>query len=130
MNIARAWRAQKRTSLLTTLFVVTLLLGLAGCHGEQPTEWSTSQLARTDKFFGVAHVTGDTFVAVGYAGRILRTEDAGSTWADVESGVIWSLNSVDFSGEYGWAVGQAGAVVPDPVYIHIVTTSLYFGPCN
>ena len=111
MNIARVWRAQKRTSLFTTLFVVTLFLGLAGCHGEQPTEWNTSLLSRTDKFFGVAHVTGDTFVAVGYAGRILRTEDAGDTWEDVESGVIWSLNSVDFSGEYGWAVGQNGAVV-------------------
>ena len=111
MNTDRIGRAQRRASLPSALLTVALLFGFAGCFGEQPTEWSTSMLARTDKFFGVAHVTGDTFVAVGYAGRILRTEDAGSTWADVESGVIWSLNSVDFSGEYGWAVGQNGAVV-------------------
>jgi len=111
MNIDRLGRAKRRGSLRTTLFAVALTLGLTGCHGEQPTEWSTLQLARTDKFFSVAHVTGDTFVAVGYAGRILRSEDAGITWADIESGVIWSLNSVDFAGEYGWAVGQSGSVI-------------------
>ncbi len=110
MNTYRAGLAQRCASFFATLLTAATLLGLAGCHGEQPTEWSTSLLVRTDKFFGASHVTGDTFVAVGYAGRILRTEDAGNTWVDVDSGVIWSLNNVSFSGEYGWAVGQNGAV--------------------
>ena len=111
MNTNRACLARRCTSLFALLFTLATLLGLAGCHGGQPTAWSTSLLARTDKFFGAAHVTGDTFVVVGYAGRILRTEDAGSTWADVDSGVIWSLNNVSFSGEHGWAVGHNGAVI-------------------
>ena len=111
MNTNRACLARRCTSLFALLFTLATLLGLAGCHGGQPTAWSTSLLARTDKFFGAAHVTDDTFVVVGYAGRILRTEDAGSTWADVDSGVIWSLNNVSFSGEHGWAVGHNGAVI-------------------
>ena len=111
MNTYRAGLAQRCVSLFATLFTAATLLGLAGCHGEQPTAWSTSLLARTDKFFSVAHVTGDTFVAVGYAGRILRTEDAGTTWEDVKSDVIWSLNNVKFSGEHGWAVGQNGTII-------------------
>ena len=111
MNTYRAGLAQRCVSLFATLFTAATLLGLAGCHGEQPTAWSTSLLARTDKFFSVAHVTDDTFVAVGYAGRILRTEDAGTTWGDVASDVIWSLNNVKFSGEHGWAVGQNGTII-------------------
>ena len=111
MNTDRARLAHRCTRLFTSLLAAAALLGLAGCHGEQPTAWSTSLLARTDKIFDVDHVTGDTFVAVGYNGRILRSEDAGKTWADVDSGTGWSLNHVDFAGQHGWAVGHNGAVI-------------------
>ena len=111
MDTRKVKRTQRRASLLTSLFAAAVLIGLAGCHGEQPTAWNTSLLARTDKFFDVAHVTGDTFVVVGYNGRILRSEDAGQTWVDVDSATQWMLNHVDFAGETGWAVGHNGTVV-------------------
>ena len=111
MNIFRARRTQRRSSLFTLLLSAATFIGLAGYHGEQPTAWSTSLLARTDKMFDVAHASGDVFVAVGYNGRILRSEDAGHTWVDIEPVTGWSLNQVDFVGDRGWAVGHNGAVI-------------------
>lgn len=111
MDVFRAGRTRPRSSLLTLLVSVVALSGLAGCHGEQPTAWSTSLLARTDKLFDVTHVRDDTFVAVGYNGRILRSETAGASWVDIEPPTTWSLNQVDFVGDRGWAVGHNGAVI-------------------
>jgi len=111
MHIFRARRGKACSSLFTLLVVAAAFTGLAGCHGEQPTAWSTSLLARTDKLFDVDNASGDTFVAVGYNGLILRTEDAGASWEDVESGTGWTLNQVSFVGDNGWAVGHNGAVI-------------------
>jgi photosystem II stability/assembly factor-like uncharacterized protein len=69
-------------------------------------------IRRTDKFFDVAHVTGNVFVAVGYEGRILRSEDNGKSWQEIlPRPAEWSLNQVTFVGDYGWAVGHNGSIV-------------------
>jgi photosystem II stability/assembly factor-like uncharacterized protein len=68
-------------------------------------------IRRTDKFFDVAHVSGSTFIAVGYEGRILRSEDNGNHWTEVERPTNFSLTQVAFVGDTGWAVGHQGTIV-------------------
>jgi len=96
-----------------SLLVPFLVLGLVGCHsGDHEGQLNTDLIRRTDKFFDVAHVSGDVFVTVGYDGRILRSEDAGKTWQEITPRPAeWSLTQVSFVGEHGWAVGHNGAIV-------------------
>jgi photosystem II stability/assembly factor-like uncharacterized protein len=50
--------------------------------------------------------------AVGGAGRILRTLDAGTTWLGQASGTSFALNDVWFTSDLeGWAVGAGGTVL-------------------
>lgn len=100
-----------RTSLSFFALAAILGLGLAGCHRDYSAAFVDKLITRTDKFFDVAHATGDTFVVVGYNGRIIRSEDAGETWAEVESPAEWALNQVEFKGDDGWAVGHYGTVL-------------------
>ncbi len=91
--------------------LLALALGTAGCHGTPQLQFKDELIVRTDKFFDVAHVSGDIFVTVGYNGRILRSEDGGQTWQEVESPADYTLNQVAFVGDYGWAVGHRGTVI-------------------
>lgn len=109
MNTQEAGRTQQCVSLLALL--VTLAVGTAGCHGTPELQFKDELIVRTDKFFDVAHIGGDTFVTVGYNGRILRSEDGGQTWQEVPSPVDFSLNQVSFVGDHGWAVGHQGTVI-------------------
>ena len=107
-------RPVKRLFLLPSLFVCLTAFTIASCsHNDQhKVELNTDLIRRTDKFFDVAHVTGNTFVTVGYNGRILRSEDNGRTWADiVPRPVEYSLTQVAFVGDNGWAVGHQGVIV-------------------
>lgn len=96
-----------------SLFILScvLVLGVAGCYHEPESVFIDQLIRGTDKFFDVAHVTGDVFVVVGYGGRILRSEDAGQTWQEVPSPTEWSLNQVTFIDDYGWAVGHSGEII-------------------
>ena len=109
MDTYRAGSARTRLSFFA--LAVVLGLGLAGCHRDYSAAFVDKLITRTDKFFDVAHATGDTFVIVGYNGRIIRSEDAGETWMEVESPAEWSLNQVEFVGDEGWAVGHYGTVL-------------------
>lgn len=109
MDTQRARSARKGLRLL--VLAVAAGVGVAGCHGTPTDQFSDKLITRTDKFFDVAHTTGTTFVIVGYNGRILRSEDAGETWAEVESPAQWSLNQVEFIDDYGWAVGHYGTII-------------------
>ncbi len=109
MDMHRAGSA--RTSLSFFVLAVVLSLGLAGCHRDYSAAFVEKLITRTDKFFDVAHTTGDTFVIVGYNGRIIRSEDAGETWIEIESPSEWALNQVQFIGDNGWAVGHYGTVI-------------------
>ena len=106
-------RAQQRLSLGVSFFaLVAAAIGLAGCgEGGHEAQLNNDLIRRTDKFFDVAHVSGNVFVTVGYNGRILRSEDAGQTWQEIPSPVEFSLNQVTFVGDYGWAVGHHGTIV-------------------
>ena len=106
-------RSPKRLFLLSSLFTCLTAFALAGCsHEGNKVELNNDLIRRTDKFFDVAHVTGTTFVTVGYNGRILRSEDNGKTWVDiVPRPVEYSLTQVSFVGENGWAVGHQGVII-------------------
>ena len=90
---------------------LTAALVAGGCHRVEMAELTEETISQADKFFDVAHVSGDTFVIVGYRGKVLRSTDAGNTWQEVERPTEWSLTDVDFVGEHGWAVGHNGTVV-------------------
>jgi len=112
MDKKEGWRLRRRFLNVPAL-LLGLTFGLAGCqHGDYTTQLNNDLIRRTDKFFDVAHVTGDVFVTVGYEGRILRTEDAGKTWQEITPRPAeWSLTQVTFIGDSGWAVGHNGAIV-------------------
>ena len=92
MDTYRAGSARTRLSFFA--LAVVLGLGLAGCERDYGEEFVENMVSRTDKFFDVAHATGDTFVIVGYNGRIIRSEDAGETWTEIESPAEWALTQV------------------------------------
>ena len=100
-----------RRSLSFFVLAVAVSLGVAGCHGDVSSAFVDKLISRTDKLFDVAHTTGDGFVVVGYNGRIIRSEDAGETWIEVESPAEWTLNQVEFVGDNGWAVGHYGIIL-------------------
>lgn len=109
MDTHRARSARRSLSLF--VLAVAVGFGVAGCHGDFSSAFVDKLISRTDKFFDVAHTTGDGFVVVGYNGRIIRSEDAGETWMEVESPADWSLNQVEFIGDNGWAVGHYGIIL-------------------
>lgn len=105
-------RSQRHLNLLVASIAVAVTLGLAGCHSaEHDVKLNDDLVRRTDKFFDVAHVSGSVFVIVGYDGRILRSEDNGNSWKEIERPTNFSLTQVSFVGENGWAVGHQGTVI-------------------
>ncbi|MDF2074056.1 YCF48-related protein [Pseudomonas mendocina] len=55
---------------------------------------------------------GDAVVAVGERGFILRSEDEGQSWQQVEVPVSVTLTRVDFpTSDQGWAIGHAGTIL-------------------
>src|SRR5215831_17844744 len=105
-------RSSTRLFLLSSMFTCLTAFTLAGCaHEEHKVELNNDLIRRTDKFFDVAYVSGNTFVTVGYNGRILRSEDNGKTWVDIQRPVEYSLTQVTFVGENGWAVGHQGVII-------------------
>ncbi|MFP6599197.1 MAG: YCF48-related protein, partial [Deltaproteobacteria bacterium] len=94
--------------------LLALAVTVSGCHGSG--EWSplTSQkIYVSDKFYDVALLGPKHAIVVGYGGKILKTKDAGITWANVDSGTDNSLYSIDFAadGKTGWIVGQEGSIL-------------------
>jgi photosystem II stability/assembly factor-like uncharacterized protein len=61
---------------------------------------------------GVAFAAPATGVAVGDAGRLLRTTDGGTTWTPIVSGATETLRAVHFAtATRGWAVGDNGRII-------------------
>lgn len=105
-------RCQRHPSLFVASVAVAVMLGLAGCHStDHSAQLNTDLVRRTDKFLDVAYVSGGTFVMVGYDGRILRSEDNGTSWKEIDRPTTFSLTQVSFVGENGWAVGHQGTVI-------------------
>jgi photosystem II stability/assembly factor-like uncharacterized protein len=85
----------------------------AGCHSEVK---EVPLLARTigisDKFYDVQAIDANHAVVVGYAGKILTTEDGGFTWTKAPSGTNSALYRVRFvDANNGWVSGQEGLIL-------------------
>lgn len=76
-----------------------------------PSGWSIQSSTTSLNLYGVAFVDANTWVAVGDAGKILRSSDGGITWSNISSPVGDALRSVSFHGNIGLAVGVAGRVI-------------------
>jgi photosystem II stability/assembly factor-like uncharacterized protein len=59
----------------------------------------------------VQFVGDDNCWAVGRSGTILRTDDAGLTWIEQESGTKQNLYGLYFVKKIGWAVGGDGMLL-------------------
>ncbi|MBI3757615.1 MAG: hypothetical protein HY267_06530 [Deltaproteobacteria bacterium] len=112
MHIKEVRRGRRCLGLFAPFLAFIAVVGLAGCDKHEPTQLNNDLIRRTDKFFDVAHVSGNVFITVGYEGRILRSEDNGQNWQEITPRPAeWSLNQVAFVGDYGWAVGHNGTIV-------------------
>ncbi len=85
---------------------------VAGCHGA--TEWeplTEQKIYVADKFYDVSPRSEKEAIVLGYAGKILRTQDSGFTWELIDSGTDHALFSIDFADDnpqVGWITGQEG----------------------
>ena len=78
-------------------------------------EWprSKSGIEMLDEtLYGCDYVSGDTFVAVGTAGTVVRSNDGGLTWTATVTGVSSRLEDVTIlAGGTGWAAGASGVIL-------------------
>ncbi len=109
---------------LVTIFTLCILFVTAGCERDlvvpgraavQPSKQSSNVrdrnqlLRRSVGLFDAARAGGETIVAVGKMGEILRSEDGGNTWHRVNSRTSDPLLGVGFSDdEHGVVVGANG----------------------
>jgi photosystem II stability/assembly factor-like uncharacterized protein len=96
-----------------SLLLAFTVVASAGCHGDvEKTPLIDRKVYLTDKFYDVHAVSPERVIIVGYAGKILTTEDGGRSWAVRPSGTdnaIYKVRMLDQ--ENGWAVGQSGTVL-------------------
>jgi photosystem II stability/assembly factor-like uncharacterized protein len=68
--------------------------------------------ADEQRLAAVAFADANSVVAVGYGGRITRSEDGGQTWVAVASPVSATLNAISFTANgVGLAVGISGNII-------------------
>jgi photosystem II stability/assembly factor-like uncharacterized protein len=95
--------------------VAVLALGSVGCHHYVPEDIpsaDTRKITIADRFYDVVALDEKQALVVGYAGKILRTDDGGYTWSLVSSGTDRALYSISFPDKTnGWIVGQDGLIL-------------------
>lgn len=94
------------------VFVVAIVL-IAACHrGVEEAPLGSDLVTMRDRFFDVSTRDGEHVIVVGYGGKILRSDDGGTTWSRAKSDTGKALMRVGFAdGDRGWAVGQDGTVL-------------------
>lgn len=94
--------------------VTGVAFALSGCHGGAPEDVPLFErkIGFPDKFYDVQSLSAERAIIVGYAGKILMTDDGGATWEVIESGTRNALYSVEFvSANEGWICGQEGTIL-------------------
>jgi photosystem II stability/assembly factor-like uncharacterized protein len=91
------------------------LAAVSGCrpaHGTSQVAESRPLVSPAERLFDLKAAKEGVFVVVGDQGKILRTEDGGTHWLQVQSPTRMGLLRVCFvDGEYGWAVGHEGVIL-------------------
>lgn len=99
---------------MACVVAVLALMGV-GCHRELPEDIpsaDTRKITIADRFYDVVALDDKQAIVIGYAGKILRTDDAGYTWSLVNSGTDRALYSISFPDKSnGWIVGQDGLIL-------------------
>ena len=73
--------------------------------------WVTASPRRPEKFLGVESAGGHAW-AVGTAGSIFASDDAGAHWSAQDSGTSDDLSAVAFGdADHGWAAGASGTIL-------------------
>jgi photosystem II stability/assembly factor-like uncharacterized protein len=91
-----------------------VLLAICGCHRGAPEDVPLfdRKIAFQDKFYDVQSLSAERAIIVGYAGKILMTDDGGVSWQVIESGTRNALYNVEFiNSDEGWICGQEGLVL-------------------
>lgn len=99
--------------VLTLAAAVSILCSL-GCHREgEFVPLSTQKIAIQDRFYDVAAVGPERAIIIGYGGKILLTEDGGSSWSRIPSGTEdHALYSIAFADkDTAWIAGQDGLIL-------------------
>jgi photosystem II stability/assembly factor-like uncharacterized protein len=66
----------------------------------------------TDRFYDVFALTPDRALIVGYGGKILETEDGGTSWKRIPSTTDDALYNIAFAdASHGWIAGQDGLLL-------------------
>jgi len=93
--------------------------------------WTLRTSGVEQNLYGVTHVTGSIFVAVGDQATILRSTDKGLTWTSISSLAGSQLRGVTIGGDYVTAVGENEILISSDlgltwtVYIPSTSALLY-----
>jgi photosystem II stability/assembly factor-like uncharacterized protein len=100
---------------LSVFWRVAALAVLFGCHraGEEGLDTLVERkISIADKFFDVQAISAERAIVVGYGGKILLTENGGTSWERIPSGVDKALYNVKFVDDRnGWISGQEGIIL-------------------
>lgn len=102
----------KARALAVGLLFVAVVTRSWEASAVTPPEERPARITAADRFFDIKAAGERVFVTVGYKGRIVRTEDGGTNWREVQSPTTAALLRLCFvDAEYGWAVGHQGVVL-------------------
>ena len=98
---------------LRTAFTMLGLSVLVGaCHSEMGDVPLTDQkIYFSDKFYDVKAVSPDRALIIGYGGKILETNDGGTSFNRIDSGTDLALYKIFAVGNQMWITGQEGLVL-------------------
>ncbi len=92
-------------------FIIILLISLSSSSLFSQPGWVSQISGTTNYLYSVYFVSDNTGWAVGQAGTVLKTTDAGVNWLLQNASAPGFLYSVFFiDGNTGWTVGQNGAI--------------------
>lgn len=96
--------------LSSIIFSIFYSLISPSSKGQTP-DWLTITSPTVNTLYGVSHTDRNTWVAVGGSGTIIRSTDAGLSWAQISSPAADDLRSVSFKDSLGIAVGISGRIL-------------------
>jgi photosystem II stability/assembly factor-like uncharacterized protein len=101
-------------TFLNSVFLLSFLINPFTCiEARSQAQWKwKNPLPEGNPIADVTVIDGNSLIAVGMLGLILKSDDFGETWYSCESGVGSNLVKVDFCDDsYGWIAGESGVIL-------------------